>query len=461
MSARIRPLIFLFDPHNLFAGGVAPILSRAGHDVECFQNEEKLIGQTGSNEPNLVLKSRADGGRRGKGGLLERILSASPDTQVLFVADETNVRVAMDAIHRGAFDCIAWPCEPGQLLDAVRRAAEFQSLAAESPKIRERLAGETRPDILRGRSKSMREVRGLVQRVAGTDATILIEGESGTGKELVARALHESGRRSAGPFIAVNCAALTDTIIESELFGHVRGAFTGALADKPGRFELADGGTLLLDEIADLSPKGQADLLRVLEDGIFRPVGSRSTRRADVRVIAATNKPLGDLCARGDFREDLFYRLNVVTISLPPLRSRPEDISGLALEFCRHFCARHRRPQKRISEALEGVLAELPWPGNVRQLRNIIEHMVLVIPERILLPGHLPAHLSRPVPRGTGHGAFPPGMPLEDAMDLHVARTLEFCGGNRTRAAAVLKISRRALVYRLARMKSKHPAELR
>lgn len=208
-------------------------------------------------------------------------------------------------------------------------------------------------------------------------------------------------------------------------------------------------------------PKARRTCCACSRMGFFARWAAGPRAGADVRVIAATNKPLGDLCACGDFREDLFYRLNVVTISLPPLRSRPEDISELALEFCRHFCARHRRPQKRISEALEGVLAGLPWPGNVRQLRNIIEHMVLVIPERTLLPGHLPAHLSRPVPRAPGHGAFPPGMPLEDAMDLHVARTLDFCGGNRTRAAAVLKISRRALVYRLARMKSKHPVELR
>ncbi len=301
-----------------------------------------------------------------------------------------------------------------------------------------------------GHRGAMERVQVLIRRVAGTEVTVLIEGESGTGKELVARTLHASSLRRDGPFVAVNCAALSETILESELFGHVRGAFTGALADKPGRFALARGGTLFLDEIGDLSPLGQADLLRVLEDGIYRPLGSRTTVRADVRVLAATNKNLAERCGQGLFREDLLYRLNVITIPLPPLRERRDDIPELATRFCREFSRRHGRRSKTLSPALVGVLQALPWPGNVRQLRNSIEHMVLVSPREVLEAEDLPPQLRGPDPVRSQGFAWRPEMTLAQIEEAWVHHVLRQCQGHRTRAAVRLGISRRALHYRLS-----------
>ena len=223
--------------------------------------------------------------------------------------------------------------------------------------------------------------------------TVLIEGESGTGKEIVARAIHERSRRTTRPFVAVNCAALPENLLESELFGHVRGAFTGAISDRKGRFQLAHEGTLFLDEIADLSPKAQADLLRVLEDASFRPVGSQKVERADARIIAATNKSLEAESMNGRFREDLFYRLNVVTVHLPPLRERAEDIPQLVKSFTEHYCAKHRRRKKRFSLEVVDVFRTLPWPGNVRQLRNIVERLVVTIPRQTISIEDLPSAL--------------------------------------------------------------------
>jgi len=303
----------------------------------------------------------------------------------------------------------------------------------------------------------MRRVQTQVERVADTDLTVLLSGESGTGKEMVARRLHELSPRRKAPFIAVNCAALPDSLIESEFFGHVRGAFTGAVADRPGRFELARGGTLFLDEIGDLSALGQADLLRVLEDGIFRPIGSAQTVQADVRIVAASNIDLMAACREGNFREDLLYRLNTIHLELPPIRERPEDIPALAERFARHFCQRHRRPQKRLASALLRHLQGLPWPGNVRELRNAVERMVLLAPERTLEPAHLPEHLRRPAPAPPGN-CLPPDLSLAELEAEWIRRSLLRHAGNRTEAARQLGISRRALHYKLRALKDAQPA---
>lgn len=296
----------------------------------------------------------------------------------------------------------------------------------------------------------MKEVQRIIDQVAPTDVTVLIQGESGTGKELAARAIHEKSRRQAGPFVAVNCAALPETLIESEFFGHVRGAFTGAISDKPGRFELAREGTLFLDEIGDLPRLGQADLLRVLEDGFFRPIGSKSIVRANARIVAATNKELENECLNGSFREDLLYRLNVITIHLPPLRDRPEDIPPLVEMLCGHFAAKHGRQGKQFSkEAIRG-LQSFVWPGNVRQLRNIVERLVLTTPVRRIETSDLTPFL-----RGKHEGNRRPalaGMTLDQLEHELISQTLAKAAGNRTEAARLLGISRRALQYKIKRM---------
>ncbi len=443
--------ILILDPARAFAEALRRELEAGAFRVSVTRGESAAIATARNDPPNLVIKPAMEEPAKTSSGVMEKLRSVCPDTLFLFVSSHADVRMAMRSMRRGAFDCIPLPCENGHLLETVHRALEHQRVTAGQPEIIARLKPRRDPDVLTGDSPAMREIQEIVDRVADTDVTILIEGESGTGKELAARLLHERGRRRQGPFVAVNCAALTDSIIESELFGHVKGAFTGAIADKPGRFALATGGTLFLDEIGDLSPKGQADLLRVLEDGIYRPIGSRHTVRADARIIAATNRRLVDACRDGTFREDLLYRLNVVAFTLPPLRERPGDIARLSAVFLRHFCARHKRPIKRLSAETLDLLEVLAWPGNVRQLRNAIERMVLLAPERVLEPRRLPPHLIPDRPAAASAPRFE-DMTLAEARDALIRLAIERCKGNKSEAARKLGISRRTMHEHLARM---------
>jgi transcriptional regulator with PAS, ATPase and Fis domain len=291
-------------------------------------------------------------------------------------------------------------------------------------------------------------VARLIDEVANSDVTVLIEGESGTGKEIVARSIHAQSARRDRPFISVNCAALAEQLLEAELFGHVKGAFTGAIANKPGRFQLADGGTLFLDEIGDLSPKGQGDLLRVLEDGTFRMVGGSDLIRVNVRVIAATNKKLNDVVAAGKFREDLFYRLQIVPIIMPPLRERTEDIPLLIERFFEQFVAKHKRRRKRMSAEALQLCQRFPWPGNVRQLRNVIERVVITCREVEVGVNQLPDFL-REYDRNATTFTVRPGTPLAEVEKMLIRQTLTHVTSNREEAARALGISRRALQYKL------------
>lgn len=296
----------------------------------------------------------------------------------------------------------------------------------------------------------MREVVRLAAEVARSDVTIFIEGESGTGKELVARFIHRHSRRAAQPFVFVNCAALTESLVESELFGHARGSFTGAIANKPGRFHLANGGTLFLDEIADLGPKGQGALLRVLEDGAFRTVGGTDLQHVDVRIISATNRNLTQAVATGKFREDLFYRLQIVPIALPPLRERTEDIPILVDAFLRQLAKKHRRPRQHFAPDSIQLCQRFTWPGNVRQLRNVIERTVVTTRADVITPDHLPAFLREHDPIGPSF-TVQVGTRIADVEKLLIQRTLAQLTSNRTEAARLLGISRRALQYKLKR----------
>lgn len=340
--------ILIMDRTGRCGDGIARVLKGGGYRVRTATTERAASELTVREHFNVILKSfdteDADGF-----AVMESLRAISPDSQFIFVSEGGTIRTAMDAIHHGAFDYLNWPAENEHILRSVRQALDHQSLVADDPEIRRRLKRRSDVDIFVGESPAMRAVQEIVHQVAPTDVSVLIQGESGTGKEIVARAIHERSRRKDGPFIAVNCAALPETLIESEFFGHVRGAFTGAISEKAGRFELARGGTLFLDEIGDLSRLGQADLLRVLEDGVYRPIGSKSVVRANARIVAAANKDLEMLCGAGEFREDLLYRLNVITITLPPLRDRPEDVPLLVEMFRKHFGARHGRARKRFS----------------------------------------------------------------------------------------------------------------
>ncbi len=327
--------------------------------------------------------------------------------------------------------------------------AEGKTPAAEASFARSHRPGRTEePSLLIGESEGIRRVVRQAEEVGRSDVTVLIEGESGTGKELVARTIHQHSRRAGKPFIFVNCAALPEQLVEAELFGHMKGAFTDARADKPGRFLLADGGTLFLDEIGDLPPKGQGDLLRVLEDGAFRMVGGTKLIRVDVRVIAATNKKLQETVAAGKFREDLYYRLHVVPILIPPLRELAEDIPLLVESFLVHFSAKHRQARKHLSPEALRRCQHFRWPGNVRQLRNIVERMVVTCPRALIevtdLPDDLRAH-DEQAPSFT----LRPGMTLAEAERLLIQQTLRHVTSNREEAAKRLGISRRTLQYKL------------
>ena len=379
-----------------------------------------------------------------------KIKTLSPDTQFVLVGKGGNIRLAVDSIHHGAFDYLSKPVNPAQLAESVKKALEHQSIVAEDQQIRLRLHRQSDPNIFVGVSAGMESINRLIREIAPTDVTVLIQGESGTGKEIVARAIHEKSRRSGGPFTAVNCAALPDSLIESELFGHVKGAFTGAVADRLGRFQLSQGGTLFLDEISDLSAKGQGDLLRVLEDGMFRPIGSPKMLRTNTRLIAATNRNLEEACVAGRFREDLFYRVNIVHIGLPPLRERAEDIPLLVETFIRHFCAKHQRRVKKVGKEVIGLLQSLAWPGNFRQLRNLVERLVVTVPAHTIEVGHLAPGITagRNLKKGF---VIQPGMTLAQVEAELIRQTLLKVTSHRQDAAQALGISRRALQYKIRR----------
>lgn len=435
------------------------ILFAEGYRVSLASTEKGALELARRETFNVAIKS-FDQSKSDGFALMDKLHQLFSETQFIFVGKGGSIRSAIDAIHHGAFDYLAWPADQSQILRSVRQALEHQALITRDPMIRRRLRKRTEVDIFAGTGAAMKEVERLIAQVAPTDVTVLIEGESGTGKELVARALHMDSRRRQGPFIAVNCAALPETLIESEFFGHVRGAFTGATADKPGRFQLAQGGTLFLDEIGDLSLLGQADLLRVLDDGVFRPIGSRSVVHADVRIIAATNRDLELECARGAFREDLFYRLNVITMRLRPLRERPEDIPALVRMFSTHFAARHKSRAIRFSDKAIDRLKSFHWPGNIRQLRNLVERLSLTASRSVIEPTDLPTFTeandsAEPVPRLPKVFA---GLPMA-ALERELIRiTLEKTQGNRTQAASLLGISRRALQYKLRDNENESPS---
>ncbi len=442
--------VLVLDHDSSSAFRIANTLVRAGYRVTTASHESDALRLAAGELFNLVVKS-FNAKRIDAVAIMDKVRFITPDAQFIFMSEGGTIHTAVEAMRKGAFDYLSKPVNPAQLLESVRKALEHQSLVAEDHQIKMRLRRRSEPDIFAGSSDAMREISALIRQIAPTDVTVLIEGESGTGKEVVARAIHENSRRKSKPFVAVNSAALPENLIEAELFGHVRGAFTGAVNNRKGRFQLAQGGTLFLDEIGDLSAKGQGDLLRVLEDGMFRPVGSQKMERADARIIAATNKDLeAEANVGGRFREDLYYRLNIVSILMPPLRERAEDIAPLVETFAAHFCLKHRRRLKKFGSELITLFQRLPWPGNVRQLRNLVERLVVTIPHAMIGINDLPASLRQ----GSGdRDAFKikPGMTIAQVEAELIRQTLLKVTSNRVEAARQLGISRRSLQYKLVR----------
>jgi DNA-binding NtrC family response regulator len=439
--------IMVVDDEQGLCAGLQEGLRREGYLVDAANDAATAVKLASQSLYNLVI---SDVKMPGVGGLelLAQIRERSRDTLFILMTAFSTVENAVEAMRLGAYDYLPKPIDLKRLRLQVQKALEYQAVVVENNELRSRLQKRSEPNPLIGESEIMRTVARLIEEVAQSDVTVLIEGESGTGKEIAARLIHTHSERRDKPFISVNCAAFAEQLLEAELFGHVKGAFTGAAAQKPGRFQLADGGTLFLDEIGDLSPKGQGDLLRVLEDGAFRMVGGSELIRVNVRIIAATNKKLPDFVAEGKFREDLFYRLNVVPVVMPPLRERADDIPLLIERFFDRFAARHKRGRKRMSPEALQLCQRFPWPGNVRQLRNAVERMVITSRAAVVDVAALPDYLQE-FDRSLVTFTVRPGTPLAEVEKLLIRQTLTHVTRNRAEAAQALGISRRALQYKL------------
>ncbi len=381
--------------------------------------------------------------------LLQLWKKRKPETQFILLTGHSSLDSAIEAIKSGAYDYLTKPVNPDELTLLVRRAVESLRKDKELEHLRRRLDQKFGLDQIIGQSKQMKEVFNRIQRTAPVDSTVLILGESGTGKELVAQALHHNSLRKKGPFVAVNVAAVPGTLVESELFGHVRGAFTGATDRRIGRFEQADGGTLFIDEIGDFELGLQAKLLRVLETLTVTPVGGHEDRKVDVRVVAATSRDIRKMVEEGKFREDLYYRLHVVTILLPPLRERPDDIPILVEHFLKEISEQKHTPPKRISPEVMRRFQQYRWQGNVRELRNTLESMMVLAEGDMLTERDLPDRIAGGAMPTTNAQEIPTGLTMEELERLAITKALDQFGGNRTHAANRLGISVRTLQRKL------------
>src|SRR5512140_491964 len=440
------PHIWVIDDDTSSRELLARVLRQRGWEIEQLSDGREALDRLAAGKaPDLVVSdirmAEVDGL-----AVTEAFKRDAPATPVILVTAFGNVDGAVEAIRRGAFDYVSKPYDVDAVQLTAARALEQRRLAGENRALRRQLRDKYRLENAVGRSEAMLQVFKTAARVAASDATVLIFGESGTGKELVARALHQSSPRAAGPFVPVDCGAIAEGVLESELFGHVRGAFTGAQQARRGLFEEASGGTLFLDEIGDVGPGLQARLLRTLQEGTIRRVGANEAIPVDVRVVAATNKDLDAAVSAGRFREDLFYRLNVVTIRIPPLRERREDVPLLA----EHFAAKHGRGKGAISPEARDLLQAYDWPGNVRELENVVARALALNPSGVVVPADLPDRVRGGRGPEAARLPLPPGFrpTLDELSRRYAALVLGECGGNKTRAAELLGIDRKTL-YRI------------
>ncbi|HEY7678093.1 MAG TPA: sigma-54 dependent transcriptional regulator [Candidatus Methylomirabilis sp.] len=378
--------------------------------------------------------------------LLRKMKEEEMEAEAIVLTGNAELETAIEAMKLGAFDYLTKPCRIHEMEVVIRKAFDRRQMARENRALRRMVAQREEAPALIAQSPAMRRVLADVEKVAGADSPVLILGESGTGKELIARAIVQQSERAGKPFLAVNCGAFQDELLESELFGHEKGAFTGAVAQRHGLFEVAHGGSLLLDEVGEMSTAMQAKLLRVLEDGEIRRVGSTRVQRVDVRVIAATNRDLAQDVEAGRFRKDLFYRLHVLTLSLPPLRERPEDIPILIAHFMGRTAG--RRPPKRLSEEALSLLTRHQWPGNIRELENVVARLVVFCERDVIEASDLPPTVRAPAPPAAAAGE-PDPQSLRQMERLHIAKVLAQCGGNKSRAARALGIDIKTLASKI------------
>lgn len=436
-------MILVVDDDRAIRLSLKLLLERNGYEAILAANAAEAIEAVRRNSPELVLLdmnfSRATTGDEGM-ILLKQIKALRPDCAVILMTAWGSIPLAVEGIHAGAFDFVTKPWNNAALLDRISTALTLASKSDASH------AGAFDRSMIIGRNAALRNVLDTVRRIAPTDASVLIMGENGTGKELIAQAIHANSRRSRGPFVKVNLGGIPQSLFESEMFGHKRGAFTGAIADRIGRFEAANGGTIFLDEIGELDLNSQVKLLRVLQEHTYEMLGDSATRTTDVRVVCATNANLPKMVAEGSFREDLYYRINLITVSLPPLRDRKDDIPLLVDHLVGALCDKNSLRRPSIDSDAMDYLSSLPYPGNIRQLKNIVEGTILMSDADILRRSDFErANASAP----EAMDARQCGGSLEEAQRASIERALAQSAGNISRAAALLGISRQALYRRM------------
>ena len=456
MSAPLPPVLVVDDEKNM-RRSLQTMLGDEGYAVRTAESAEEALGLLAHENFLMVITDARLGGMSGY-DFLGKIRSQWPELPALMITAYATPKLAVEAIKAGAMNYLAKPFAPEELFLAVARCAERHRLLCENAELRSRAGEVFGVEQIIGESPKIRELRQFIRTVAATDARVLVLGESGTGKELVAGALHSLSRRRAANYVRINCAAIPETLLESELFGHEKGAFTGAIKQKPGRVEEADGGTIFLDEIADMGKPLQAKL-RFLEDGTFTRVGGTTELRVDVRLIAATNKAIVQAIAAGEFREDLFHRLNVVQINLPPLRERGHDVLLLAEHFLKMFRAKMNKNVNGFTPAAAQKLLAQHWPGNVREIRNVIERALILETGREIQPASLPDFSTEFRLQKTDATALAPDESLDAAMERLerelIQSALEQNNFSLTRAAERLKLTRHSLRYRMQRLNMK------
>jgi len=443
-----RANILLVDDEEALRNAAEKILIKEGYQVTAVATGEEGLTRFKADGADLLITDLMlpdlDGIE-----VLRRAKQLRPAVEVIMITGHGSIEKAIEATRLGAYDFIEKPLDKAHLLKAIGKAVERQHLATENQQLREQLQQQRTEDSLIGNTPAMVAVKKLIRQVAPTDVSILVQGESGTGKEVVADILHALSGRRAGPVVKISCAAIPETLLESELFGYERGAFTGAAGSKPGKFEQADGGTLFLDEVAEMSPALQAKLLRVLQDGRFQRLGSNKEIQVDVRLISATHVDLPKAITAGKFREDLYYRLNVVHIGLPALRDRKDDLPLLADHFLKKYAARMQKDVRSIAGPALDQLLTHNWPGNIRELENTFQRALAVATEPVINNFQL---LANPGLAGAAvHGpsiTLPIGIKLADAEDRLIDETLTVCRGDKEKAAKMLGVSSRTLYRR-------------
>jgi len=439
----MKQTVLIVDDEKNTRDGLRTVLEEH-FEVSLAADASGALALIDADPPDLVLTDLKLGADDGM-DLMKKILKRNDPPVCIMMTAYGSVDTAVEAMRQGAYDFVTKPVNIDRLEMLIRRALRERTVEAENVELRQEVRKTRAPDRMIGRSPIMERVFETIRQVAPSKATVLIQGESGTGKEVAAKAIHAQSNRSEKPFIAVHCAALSPQLLESELFGHEKGAFTGAGERRIGRFEQASGGTLFLDEIGEIDPTVQIKILRVLGEKSFERVGGNQTLNADVRLIAATNKDLAAMVREGSFREDLFFRLNVGPLTMPPLRTHPEDIPLLVSAFLKEMAQEHEKPERRFTPEAMEVLECNAWPGNIRELRAAVEHAVVLASGKELTLGDLPASLrSHPPLPGEGELTL---AKIETAL---IRKALDECAGNRTLAAKKLGISRRTLHRHLA-----------